>query len=168
EALSNQACSLVPHQDRLTVTVEMELDGARRRRVAFHRSIIRSDKRLTYPEVDEIFAGTASAEEPWAEPRRAADALQAEREAKGALEVESEEPEFAFSREGHVTALVPSEQTESHRLIEHLMIAANEAVATFLEARKQPTLYRVHERPEAPRVQRLVEQLASLDIPTPP
>jgi ribonuclease R len=64
--------------------------------------------------------------------------------------------------------LVPSEQTESHRLVEHLMIAANEAVATLLESRRLPTLYRVHERPEPARVQRLVEQLASLDIPTPP
>jgi ribonuclease R len=67
-----------------------------------------------------------------------------------------------------VTALVPSEQTESHRLIEHLMIAANEAVATMLEARKLPTLYRVHERPEPARVERLAAQLESLDIPTPP
>jgi ribonuclease R len=172
EALSNQACSLVPHQDRLAVTVEMELEGAKRRRVAIHRTIIRSDQRLTYPEVDEIFAGRARAEEPWAEPlaaaRHAADALQAAREAQGALEVESEEPEFAFSREGHVTALVPSEQTESHRLIEHLMIAANEAVATLLETRKLPALYRVHERPEPARVERLADQLDSLDIPTPP
>jgi ribonuclease R len=172
EALSNQACSLVPHQDRLAVTVEMELEGSKRRRVAFHRTLIRSDKRLTYPEVDEIFAGRERAEEPWAEPlaaaRRAADALQAAREAQGALEVESEEPEFAFSGEGHVTALVPSEQTESHRLIEHLMIAANEAVATLLETRKLPTLYRVHERPEPMRVERLADQLESLDIPTPP
>jgi ribonuclease R len=53
-------------------------------------------------------------------------------------------------------------------LIEHLMIAANEAVATLLETRKLPALYRVHERPEPARVERLVEQLASLDIPTPP
>jgi ribonuclease R len=172
EALSNQACSLVPHQDRLAVTVEMELEGARRRRVAFHRTIIRSDRRLTYPEVDAIFAGRERAEEPWAAPlaaaRRAADALQAAREAQGALEVESEEPEFAFSLEGHVTALVPSEQTESHRLIEHLMIAANEAVATLLESRRLPALYRVHERPEPARAEHLAEQLASLDIPTPP
>jgi ribonuclease R len=172
EALSNQACSLVPDQDRLAVTVEMELAGAKRRRVAFHRTIIRSDRRLTYPEVDAIFAGRERAEEPWAAPlaaaRRAADALQEAREAQGALEVESEEPEFSFSGEGHVTALLPSEQTESHRLIEHLMIAANEAVATLLESRKLPTLYRVHERPEPLRVQRLAEQLASLDIPTPP
>jgi ribonuclease R len=172
EALSNQACSLVPHQDRLAVTVEMDLEGARRRRVAFHRTIIRSDRRLTYPEVDAIFAGRERAEEPLAAPlgaaRRAADALQAARESQGALEVESEEPEFAFSREGHVTALVPSQQTESHRLIEHLMIAANEAVATLLESRKLPALYRVHERPEPARAAQLAEQLASLDVPTPP
>jgi ribonuclease R len=172
EALSNQACSLVPDEDRLAVTVEMELDGARRRRVAFHRTVICSDKRLTYPDVDAIFAGRERAEDPWAAPlaaaRRAADALQQAREAQGALEVESEEPEFAFSREGHVTALVPSEQTESHRLIEHLMIAANEAVATLLESRKLPTLYRVHERPEPLRVRHLADQLASLDVPTPP
>ncbi len=170
EALSNQACSLVPNQDRLAVTVEIELEGAKRRRVAFHRSIIRSDRRLTYPEVDAIFAGRERAEDPWAAPlaaaRRAADALEDARQ--GALEVESEEPEFSFSGEGHVTALVPSQQTESHRLIEHLMIAANEAVATLLEQRKVPTLYRVHERPEPLRVERLAEQLDSLDIPTPP
>jgi ribonuclease R len=172
EALSNQACSLVPNQDRLAVTVELDLVGAKPRRTVFHRSVIRSDRRLTYPEVDEIFAGRMQAEEPWAAPlaaaRQAATALQREREAKGALEVDTEEPEFAFSGEGHVTALVPSEQTESHRVVEHLMIAANEAVATLLETRKLPALYRVHEQPEPARVQQLAEQLASLDVPTPP
>ena len=172
EALSNQACSLVPHQDRLAVTVELEFDGPRVRRTAFHRSVIRSDARLDYPRVDRIFAGAERAEEPWAVPlaaaRRVAAALQEAREARGALAVESAEPEFAFSREGHVSELVWSEQTESHRLIEHLMIAANEAVAGLLEARKLPALYRVHERPEPARVEHLVDQLSSLDIPTPP
>ncbi len=172
EALSNRACSLLPHQDRLTVTVEMELDGARVRRAAFHRSVIRSDARLDYPRVDRIFEGSERAEEPWGEPlqvaRRVAAALHEAREARGALAVESVEPEFAFSREGHVTRLAASEPTESHRLIEHLMIAANEAVATLLETRKLPALYRVHERPEPARVEHLVAQLASLDVPTPP
>jgi ribonuclease R len=172
EALSNQACSLVPGQDRLAVTVELELDGHRVRRSAFHRTLIRSDVRLDYPEVDQVFAGVRRAEEPWAAPlaaaRRAAGALQAERERRGALEVDSVEPEFEFSRDGHVSRAEPTEQTESHRLIEHLMIAANEAVATLLETRKLATLYRVHERPEPARVERLAEQLASLDVPTPP
>jgi ribonuclease R len=171
EALSNHACSLVPHQDRLAVTVELELAGARVRRSAFHRTLIRSDARLDYPRVDRIFAGAERAEEPWAEPlaaaRAAAAALQAAREARGALAVESVEPEFAFSREGHLTGVAPNEQTESHRLIEHLMIAANEAVATLLETRRLAALYRVHEPPEPAGVERLIEQLASLDVPLP-
>ena len=47
------------------------------------------------------------------------------------------------------------------------MIAANEAVATLLESRKLPALYRVHERPEPARVEHLVAQLAALGVPTP-
>ncbi len=171
EALSNRACSLVPHEDRLAVTVELDFDGERVRRTAFHRSVIRSDARLDYPRVDRVFAGIERADEPWAEPlaaaRKVSAALQTAREARGAIAVESVEPEFAFSREGHVTSLDPSEQTESHRLIEHLMIAANEAVARLLDSRKLPALYRVHERPDPPRIERLVEQLDSLDVPTP-
>jgi len=172
EALSNAACSLVPGQDRLAVTVELELEGARVRRSAFYRSTIRSDARLDYPQVDRVFAGDEPALAPWGEPlalaRRVADAIAAAREAAGALAVDSEEPQFAFSREGHVTELTPTEQTESHKLIEMLMVSANEAVASLLEARKLPALYRIHERPEPTRVMRLVEQLASLGVPTPP
>ena len=172
EALSNDACSLVPHQDRLAVTVELDLDGPDVVRTAFHRSLIRSDARLDYPRVDRIFAGAERAEEPWAAPleaaRAAAAALDAARVARGALAVTSVEPEFDFSREGHVTGLAGSEQTESHTLIEHLMIAANEAVAGLLESRKQPALFRVHERPDPARVEHLVAQLAALDVPTPP
>jgi ribonuclease R len=67
-----------------------------------------------------------------------------------------------------VTAIEAVEQTESHRLIEHLMIAANEQVAGLLESRRVPTLYRVHERPEPAAVDRLIDQLSSLDVPTPP
>jgi ribonuclease R len=171
EALSNQACSLVPHQDRLAVTVELDLDGADVVRTAFHRSVIRSDKRLDYPAVDRIFAGAERAEAPWAAPleaaRAAAAALDAARVARGALAIESVEPEFDFSHEGHVTGLEPTQQTESHKLIEHLMIAANEAVAGLLESRKLPALYRVHERPQPARVEHLVAQLAALDVPTP-
>ena len=48
------------------------------------------------------------------------------------------------------------------------MIAANEQVARLLEARKVPALYRVHERPEAAAVERMIDQLASLGVPTPP
>ena len=87
---------------------------------------------------------------------------------QGALAVESAESEFAFDHHGHVTRAEPTVQTESHRLIEHLMIAANEQVATLLEQRSMPALYRVHERPDNVRVEALAAQLASLGVATPP
>ena len=86
----------------------------------------------------------------------------------GALTLDSAEPEFEFDERGEVSAIVARAQTESHRLIEHLMIAANEAVARRLERQGTPCLYRVHERPLAESVERLVDQLATLDVPTPP
>lgn len=171
-ALSNSACSLVPGEDRLTVTVEMTVAGEDVRRASCYRSVIRSDKRLTYEDVDAIFAGSATAAEPWGDPlaaaRAASAALGAKRAARGALVLEGAEPEFRFDREGHVIGEEFSEQTESHRLIEHLMIAANESVARVLEEAKVPTLFRVHERPDATAVERLIDQLVSLGVPTPP
>jgi ribonuclease R len=159
-------------EPRLAVTVEMDLHGADVRSTAFHRSLIRSDARLDYERVDRVFAGHEPAAEPWAAPlaaaRDLAAALARRRADRGALEVESAEPEFDFDSEGNVTAMRGVAQTESHRVIEHLMIAANEQVAALLEARRTPTLYRVHEQPEPTSVAALVERLASLEVPTPP
>ena len=169
EVLSNQACSLRPGEDRLAVTVEMEMDGAEVRNVQFHRSRVRSDGRLTYSEVDEIFAGRARAQEPWASPLEAArEVAAALRARRAAIELGSPEPIFDFDSDGHVTGVRHEEQTESHSLIEQLMILANEQVAGYLADRRLPTLYRVHERPEPTSVAYLAEQLASLEIPTPP
>jgi ribonuclease R len=171
-ALSSEACSLLPGAVRAAVTVELDLDGAQVLRSAFYRSLIRSDARLDYERVDRVFAGTEAAAEPWATPlellRRVAAALQERRERAGALAVDSAEAEFTFDEHGQVQEIHGRVQSESHRLIEHLMIAANEAVATTLEQRGVPCLYRVHERPEPQRVERLVDQLASLEVPTPP
>ncbi len=179
-ALSNEACSLVPGAPRATVTVEMEVGERGVRRSSMYRSVIRSDEGLDYDRVDRIFAGAEAAAEPWGEPlaaaRAASAALGAVRRAvaerggrgRGALEVDSAEPQFSFDRDGNVVTAELSEQTESHRLIEHLMVAANEQVARFLSEHKIPALYRVHERPEAPAVERLIDQLESLGVPTPP
>lgn len=171
-ALSSDACSLVPGTDRLTLTVEMELEGPQVVSRRFYRSVIRSDMRLDYEQVDRIFAGTEAAPDPWGPSlgaaRTAAAALAEKRERSGALVIDSEEPEFEFDDSGEVKAIHARVQTESHRLIEHLMIAANEAVATHLFEEGVGCLYRVHERPEPQRILMLVEQLASLEVPTPP
>jgi ribonuclease R len=174
EALSNDACSLVPGAQRAAVTVELELGaGGEVRRAAFYRSLIRSDARLEYERVDRIFAGRERAEDPWADAlaaaREAAAALGGVRARAGGLVLlDSQEPELVFDSDGHVSEIRMRSQTESHRLIEHLMIAANEAVARHLSERGTPCLYRVHERPAPERVLRLIEQLASLGVPTPP
>ena len=169
EALSNRASSLRPGEEKLAVTVEMELDGANVVKVAFHRSRIRSDTRLTYGQVDDVFAGRQRADEPWAAPleaaREVARALHARRDS---LAISNPEPTFEFDSDGHVTGVHNEEQTESHRMIEALMVVANEQVAGYLEDHRLPTLYRVHERPEPRSVEFLADQLASLDIPTPP
>ena len=170
--LSNEACSLVPGEDRLTVTVEMTIVGEAVSSASFYRSVIRSDERLTYEQVDRVFEGVDRAGEPWGEPlaaaRAAAAALGARRAARSALVLEGSEPEFVFDRAGNVVGAGIVAQTESHRLIEHLMIAANEQVARVLEEKRAPALYRVHERPDAVAAERLIEQLASLGVPTPP
>jgi ribonuclease R len=172
QALCDDACSLLEGLERPAVTVELELHGAKIVRAAFYRSLIRSDARLDYERVDRIFAAQESAPEPWGVPlgvaREVAAALQAARERDGELIIDSHESEFLFDRRGDVSEIRASVQTESHRLIEHLMIAANEAVAELLAQRGVPCLYRVHERPDPERIERLVDQLASLQVPTPP
>jgi ribonuclease R len=186
QSLSNGACSLVPGADRLALTAELQVRDGEVVRSSFVRSLIRSDVRLTYDEVDAMFGdatdpppGTAGAtahpeehEPDWRDAlsaaRAAAAAVGRRRAAAGALALESSEPEFVFDADGGVVGIRGVEQTESHRLIEQLMVAANEAVAEYLDARHVPTLYRVHERPEPLAIERLIDQLASLEVPTPP
>ncbi|MDX8151460.1 RNB domain-containing ribonuclease [Patulibacter brassicae] len=173
ERLSNGACSLVPGEDRLAVSVAFEVDGAGAvRRASVERTLIRSDARLEYDQVDEIFAGTERATDPWATPlalaRQAAAALQRRRDAgRLALEVESQEPRFVLDEEGHVTGVAVERSSESHRLIEHLMVAANAEVARLLERAGAPALHRVHEAPDPGRVGRLAAQLRVLGLPAP-
>ncbi len=170
-ALSNEACSLVPGEDRLAVTAEVRLDaGGAPRSASFYRSRIRSDARLDYDQLDRIFADREEPPPDVAQPlrtaREAARAL-AEGRPRGALEVESFEPEFSFDDAGDVVGALSVPQTEAHQLIEHLMILTNEQVADVLEKRGSPALYRVHEQPDPARVDRLLDQLAAIEVPAP-
>ena len=170
-ALSADACSLVPGEERLAVTTEIELSASGEARSAsFYRSRIRSDARFSYAQIDDFFAGRttppAKVREPLELTRRAAAAL-AEKRGAGTLEVQSTEPDFEWA-DGDVVKALDVAQTESHKLIEMLMILTNEQVAEMLERKKVPTLYRVHEPPDPDAIEALVEKLAALDVPTPP
>ena len=171
-ALSEEACSLAPGVERLAVTAEVELDAdGRPGTAAFYRSRIRSDARLDYDELDVVFSGRAEAPEAVAGPlavAREAAADLGERRGTTSLDVESFEPEFRFDSGGNVIAAHGVAQTESHRLIERLMILANEQVAQLLERKRVPSIYRVHARPDPARIESLIAKLHALDVPTPP
>jgi ribonuclease R len=173
ETLSGDACSLRPGVPRRTVTVEMVVNpNAEVLSTSFHRSLIRSDARLTYDEVERVFTTGAKPPEQVAEPltnaRELARVLRERRLARGALGVETAEPDFEFDSEGRVVRAIDDVQTESHTVIEELMILANEQVAQELTRRRRPLLYRIHEQPEPEAIEFLVSQLESLDVPTPP
>jgi ribonuclease R len=170
--LSADLCSLRPGVDRNAVSVEMELDASGAVLASrFMRSTIRSERRLTYPEVDAILAGGGEGEEGLrghvALAAHAAGLLRARRMARGALDAASPEP--VVHLEGDRVAGIELEyQTPAHSLVEELMVAANEAVARYLIDRERPTVFRVHEDPAQSRIERLYDQLAELDVATPP
>ena len=160
--LADDACSLRPHQDRLCVTVEMPPAGE----PVFYRSVISSRARLTYGQAERREA-PAEIVEQLDLAAEVARALRAARYARGALEVTSPEIAFSFA-DGRVAAAWRESEPHAHMLVEELMIRANEHVAAFLAGRRRAALYRVHEPPDPLSIERLVAQLADLDVPTPP
>jgi ribonuclease R len=172
--LSENACSLRPNQDRLCVTTEVLLDAEfRRGEPRFYRSIIRSDARLSYGQVERILSGKEESAKPDLAAAleltdRVSSALRRRRFARGALRIERPELEFSFDGEGGVERAWFQTEPRAHALIEDLMILANEAVAELLAERGREALYRVHERPDPQSLVALIGKLTKLEVPTPP
>jgi len=163
EVLSSDAASLIPNADRLALTAELRIDPEGEvRSVDLYESLIRSTARLTYDAVAEYFdtgaPGTvpASVEPTLRWLRTAAARLSAIRAARGGVELAREEAYVSFdpaTREP--TGITPRGETAAHRLVERLMVAANEAVAAWLVDRGLPGLFRVHPEPTPERVKDL-------------
>jgi ribonuclease R len=171
--LSNDLCSLRPHQDRLCVTVEVPFDvDLLAGEPVFYRSVIRSRERLTYGRAEAILAGREGADEELTEGLRLAERLALElrrrRFVRGALRVETKEIAFTFGGRSGVQDARPETEPHAHALVEELMILANEAVASLLAGRRRESLYRVHERPDPQAVSHLLAKLVELEVPTPP
>ncbi|MFN8110656.1 MAG: RNB domain-containing ribonuclease [Thermoleophilia bacterium] len=169
--LSNDLCSLRPEVPRRVLTVEMVVDPEGRvTSTHFFRAVIRSERRLTYPEVDAYLAGTPLGAEGMETTvdaaREASRRLRAARDRRGGLEVDSGEVVFELDADRVDDAHV-EEQTDSHRIVEDCMVAANEAVARHLIQRGVPTLFRHHPDPDPGKVRRLYEQMETLGVPTP-
>ena len=160
--LADDRCSLRPHEDRLCLTVELPPEGEPR----FYRSLIRSRARLTYAQAErrEAEPDVAAALEL---TDRLTAAIRDRRFARGALRIESPEVNFEFDGRGSVARAWLESEPTAHRLVEELMIAANEAVARLLSSRRREALYRVHERPDPQAIEQLLAKLADLGVPTP-
>jgi ribonuclease R len=168
-ALSNDVCSLVDGEDRLTQSVVIELDSEGRvEEATFHDGVIRSAASLSYEEAQGIVDGDAKL-------RRRFSALVADIEAmdelarlmrrrrfeRGSLDFDLPEPKLALDQEGEMTGIVPHERLDSMRVIEEFMLAANEAVASKLHRSGTGALYRIHERPDPEKVQEFGDLVAS-------
>jgi len=173
ERLSNDLCSLREGVDRLTFTVRfrVEADGTVGNWGATS-SVIQSRRRCTYAEVAEWLELTPA---KWprqtgtfAESLRllaeAADRLGRRRQARGSLDFDLAEAEVRLDAAGHVVGIHEAERTRAHRLIEELMVAANECVARTLMAADQPALYRVHVDPPHDKLEELESVLAGLGL----
>jgi ribonuclease R len=169
EALSNGLCSLKPGEDRACLAAHLWIDGeGRKRRHAFERAIMRSAARLTYEEVQAARDGDGSP--ALAAGRldalyRAFAALDRARVARGALALDLTEYRVLLDPAGAPAAIEPRRRLDSHRLIEEFMILANVAAAEELEARRRPSLYRVHDAPDPERLEALRLALADIGVP---
>ena len=167
--LSDGACSLSPGDDRRAVTVTLDPAGGA---PVFRRTLIRSDHRLAYEQADAVLAGgeseTCRADHRGAGGRRRPRTRTAMPGCRPARSTSSP-PRRCSSSRGRVTdAHTDRAATAAHRMIEELMVRANEAVARYLDQGGEPTLFRVHEPPEPEAVESLVERLEALDVATPP
>jgi ribonuclease R len=161
--LSENLCSLRPHQDRLCVTVEIPPQGEPQ----FYRSVIRSDERLTYGRAQRREA-PAEILEALALNDEVATRLRERRFARGALQVQTPEVVLTFDGNGGVADAHLEGEPHAHMLVEELMVLANELVGGLLAGRNREALYRVHERPDPQAIELLLAKLADLGVPTPP
>ncbi|MGC2663679.1 MAG: RNB domain-containing ribonuclease, partial [Candidatus Acidiferrales bacterium] len=160
EELSNGICSLNPKVDRLVMSAVLEVDGAAKLLHAdFYQGVIRSAERMTYTNVNKVIEGDPEMSERYAplvsEFRKMKDLallLNKLRHARGSIDFDLPEPVIEFDPEGRMLSIVRSERNIAHRLIEEFMLAANEAVAEYLERRGVASLHRVHEKPDPKKV----------------
>ena len=170
-SLSEQALSLVEGSDRLALTCEMriDVDGAVVA-VDVHESIVCSQARLTYEDVAAFLDdGESDRVKPAVHHtlrllKAAAARLGVGRGARGGVTSDRTEVSVRVTPEGDAVDVVDVESTSAHLMIERLMVAANEAVATWCERRGIAVLYRVHEAPTRERTEALIDALENLGI----
>jgi len=159
--LSNGICSLNPHVDRCVQSClfKIDLDGNIVQSRITH-GVMNSKARLTYTYVNKLL-GHQEIEKHFPEEvdnmlfmlDEVARKLRRKRTQRGALEVDSTEIKFVIGKDGNPIDVIKRTQGEGEKLIEDLMIAANEIVAETIERKRLPFIYRIHEQPKAQKIE---------------
>lgn len=172
EQLSNGICSLREGVQRLTLSVIIDLDkDCKVLNSRISEGVIISKHRMTYTKVQKMIDGDSELLEEY---KDIADDIMAYveisrklkelRYARGEIRFDIPEPVITENADGSIANIEKRPIDESHQLIESLMILANEVVAKTYFSKKYPFVYRVHEKPEVERVEKLIEMLKALHI----
>lgn len=159
ERLSNELCSLRPHEDKLTFAAVFEMDEKGKiKKEWFGRTIIHSSVRFSYEEAQLILEnGQGKLAEELRLLNDIAKKLRKDRFSKGAVNFETTEVKFKLDEKGKPLAVIPKVRKDAHKLIEEFMLLANKQVATFVynykKAKEKNTfVYRIHDFPDPEKV----------------
>jgi ribonuclease R len=169
EALSNGICSLNPQVDRLVMVAELDFDPSGQRvGMRFCQGVMHSRARLTYTEVAAVLVEKDSVARAAHQPlvadlemmRELAELRIDRRRQRGSLDFDLPEAQIHLDLQGRPDNIVRTERNLAHRLIEEFMLAANEAVATWLVQQREPMIFRVHEPPSEGKLAAFQEFIA--------
>ena len=169
ERLSNELCSLRPHEDKLTFSAVFELDpNCNVLSSWFGKTIIHSDHRFTYEDAQEIIEGRDGPfKKEITQINKLAQKCRKQRLSNGALNVKSNEVRFRLDEEGEPIETVLKVSKEAHQLIEEFMLLANREVAKKLakpekNIKKGINVFRIHDNPSEEKLNDLKLFLTSM------
>ena len=169
--LSEDLCSLKPKVERLASTVEMDFDrNGNRLDARFYPSLIISDERMTYTSVRKILIDNNSHErekydyllQDFELMGELCGILRNKRLERGSLDFDLPDPEVLLDMQGRPEAILKAERNYAHMIIEEFMVAANEAVAEYLNGLGIPILYRIHEEPDSLKFEDIIKVIKSV------
>ncbi len=181
EKLSNNLCSLKAGVDRLTLTCEICINQKGEAvEATYYESIIKSEKRGIYDDVQAFFdastsLSTSGPEDEYSPQLRAslslmkelANLLMEQRKVRGSIDFDLPEAQVVYDKEGKMAAITKASRFFSNRLIEEFMIQANVAVAKLFTHYNIPALYRVHDFPDAQKIESFFAMLRQIGIKPP-
>lgn len=172
--LSNGICSLNENENRLALSVFMDInDAGVVKNYDICESIIQSKKRFTYTTVTKILEGDEQAikeNKPFVNDLLTMNELNKilikMREKRGAIDFDIPEVKITLNDLGDVLNVEKAPRDDSHRLIESFMVAANETIATHYNKIKAPFVYRIHETPDGEKMANFVRLATKMGVKT--